>query len=138
MNTLRMMLLSLGTLIAFLAPVSAQAGTRDVQIRARVRVPGVSVEIGHRHRDGYNNSRHLRVDRNYHNQNKEDRKIARRLASYSGIPKYKIMRLRDRGLRWTEIGYRLNLPRQVVRAAYSAKSWRRFMKPAHWCGTRSH
>lgn len=57
-----------------------------------------------------------------------DRRIARRLARYTGVPTRELLRIRRRGYRWMEIGRWLRLPRQVVRAAMSQRSWNRFLR----------
>ena len=138
MKTLRMTILSLSALILFLAPSQTQAGTRDVRVRARVSTPYVRVDFNHGQQYDGSHYRQMRNNRHFSNLSKQDRKMARRLAEYTGHSSYRIMMLRDRGYRWSEIAYRLDLPRQVVRAARSARSWNKFMKPVHWCGTRSH
>jgi len=134
MKTLRMTILSLSAMVLILSPMQSLAATRDSRVRVRVRTPHIS----QKQQCESTHSWSLKKDRRFRHLSKRDRKMARRLAEYSGFSSYKFMMLRDRGFRWSEIAYRLDLPRQVVRAARNAKSWKRFVRRAHWCGPRSH
>ncbi len=131
MKTLRMTILSLSALIVFLSSSQALAGSTDLRIRTRVRMPMIKVDVGPSIRCG-NDSR-MYVRRALH-VTRQDRRIARRLSGYTGIPSYEFLELRDRGFKWSKIARRLDLSRRVVRAAHSAKSWRRFLRPIHRCG----
>jgi len=139
MKTLRMTVLSLSALILFLVPTQSQAATWDLRVRTRVRTPHIRVNVGRDNRcadNGYSTDRQYRT---FPNLTHRERRMARRLAGYTGYPSYKIMMLKNRGFSWSEIAFRLDVPRRVVRAARSERSWRRFnSKPAHWCGTRTY
>ena len=58
---------------------------------------------------------------------KRDKKIARRLGRYTGVPKRELIQLRKQGYSWREIGRWLGVSRRVVRAAKSHASWRHFL-----------
>ncbi len=58
---------------------------------------------------------------------KKDRRIARRLAWFSGVPARELVRLRMNGFGWFEIGRIIYVPRPVVRAAMHRRSWNRLL-----------
>jgi hypothetical protein len=120
-------LMALALLIT-MAPVNkADAG---IVVRGSVSTPHISVRVNTGPTPVYRNN-HLRplpaqrcavviID-------KQDRRIARRLASYTGHTKRELLQMRRNGYTWQEIGSWLNLRPQVVRAAYRAESWERFL-----------
>ena len=119
-------LMALALLIA-LAPVTqAQA---KVVVRATVKTPHLSVKVSN-----------TPVARRYvhltprvtHRQvlvriDKQDRQMARRLASISGATRGEILELRRDGYTWNQIGRFLNLNPRAVRAARHAISWNRYL-----------
>jgi hypothetical protein len=120
MKTLRMTLLSLTALAFFLIPADSFAGPTKFRVRAKVRTPHVHVDYSYRD----------------HNQmTRQDRQIAKRLAKYTGVSKRHLLKLRARGFRWSEIGRLYEMPRGLVRAAQSTRSWREFNRPRHKCLT---
>lgn len=138
MKTLKMAILSLSALIVFLAPTQTLAGSSDFGIRVKVRTPQVRVNVGTRDRSGSDYVWRTGQDRSSLHLSKRDYRMAARLADYTGISKHRIMKMRSRGHSWSEIGYRLDLPKRVIRAARSAKKWNQFMRPRGWCGVRNH
>ncbi len=136
MKTMRMTILSLSALIIFLTASPSVAGPADVRIRAKVRTPLVRLNLNTGFTCGnVTVERHSYKKRSLRTTQK-DRRIATRLSRYSGIPKYEILFMRDRGYRWSEIARYFELPRKVVRAAQSSRSWKKYQKPARWC--RNH
>jgi hypothetical protein len=59
---------------------------------------------------------------------KRDKKIARRLGRYTGVPKRELLRLKRMGYSWREIGNWLGISKQAVRAAKSKGRWARFLE----------
>lgn len=137
MKTLRMTILSLSALIIFLTASQSMAGPSDVRIRAKVRTPLVRVDVRTNHQYANDCQGRRIYPRRSRHISHEDRRIASRLSSYSGISKYEILELRDRGYRWSEIARYFDLPRKVMRAAQSSRSWQAYQKPVGWCGNHS-
>ena len=138
MKTLKMTILSLSALIIFLAPGQLQAGETKIKFRAGIRTPLVRVDVSNSIRRDKHDQRHGVQSRHFRHHSKKDRKMAARLSDYSGFSQYRFLKMRDRGMRWSEIAYRLDLSKRVVRAASSAKSWRAYFRPVHRCGTIRH
>jgi hypothetical protein len=102
----------------------------EVRVSATLRTPNVSVRIGNvpPGPHGRIRVRHLPArPRRQYRIVKRDRRIARRLARYTGVPVRELIRLRAYGYNWYEIGHWLRLPRRVVRAAFDKHSWKRFI-----------
>jgi hypothetical protein len=59
---------------------------------------------------------------------RRDRAVARRLAAYTGVPERVLIDWRRHGCHWFEVGRRLALPRRIVRAAFTADGWQRFLQ----------
>ncbi len=135
MKTLRMTIWSLSALIIFLTASQSMAGTSNVRIRAKVRTPQVRVDVRTPVRCGNGYVKPRTHGRRHHHISQQDRRIATRLANYTDISRYEILDLRDRGYRWSEIARYFELPRKMMRAAQSSRSWRAYQKPRHWCGT---
>jgi len=116
----------LSIIIAFgiiLGTLVASQARAEIRVNARVRVPGGVIQIDngvHRH--------HVGRPTVIRELNRQDRKIARRLARYTGVAKRDILRLRRVGYRWNEIGRWLELSRRTMQAAKHADTWARFMK----------
>ena len=126
----RMRRMTLAAVIfAAVAALAAQAGA-EIIIAAEVSAPGIRVHAGNV--PSCNNYTYLArrmPARGYihHEITLRDRRIARRLAWYTGVPAPRILRLRSFGYTWNEIGRALYVPRNVVRAAKSQKKWNRFL-----------
>ena len=63
---------------------------------------------------------------------KRDKKIARRLSRYTGVPKRELIHLCKQGYTWREIGRWLGVPRRVVRAARTHASWKHFLNQGRY------
>ncbi len=104
--------------------VGANDASARVRVRATVYTPYGAVRIDNSHSGRYSAPRrHL----NY-TITRQDRRIAKRLARYTGVSKREILRLRRQGYRWSEIGRRLDVSRRVVRAAKHQDTWQRFLR----------
>lgn len=120
-------LMALALLIA-MAPVGKAAAA--LKVRATVTTPHIAVRVDTDSGPAvrYNHLRPLparhgavvRLDR-------QDRRMARRLAQYTGLSRRELLQMRQHGYSWQEIGSWLNLRPQVVRAAASSDSWERFL-----------
>jgi len=129
-NTL---ILSLLALLLF----GTNAASAQIRVKATVHTSYGAVRIDSGHNERYRAPHH---HLNY-SVSRHDRQIARRLARYAGVSRREILRLRSQGYRWAEIGYWLDVPRQVVRAARHRGSWRRFLQAERRyknCGLRYH
>ncbi len=128
-NRKRLGLFSLPVLALLLTMGVVDEAQARIRVRATVRTPYgmVRVDNGAYH--------HTRVYRQalpvrhyeYYRVTKRDKKIANRLGRYTGVPRRELIQLRKQGYNWGEIGRWLDVPRKVVRAAKSGKSWRRFL-----------
>lgn len=119
--------------IAALALLATQVlvgdAAAEIRFDATLRTPNVRVRIGNVPARPYGRIKvgHLPArPRRHHTIVKIDRRIARRLAWYTGVPIRELIRLRAYGYNWFEIGRYLRLPRRVVRAAFNKRSWKRF------------
>ncbi len=122
MKTLKMTLLSFAALAFFLFPADAFAGPSKYRVRVKAYRPMVQIDQSQRI--------HMRIQ--------QDRQRARRLAAYTRYSARRFLEYRARGWSWSKIGRRFDVPRKVMRASRSTESWRKFLRPRHWCGTRSH
>ena len=114
-------------LFLFGAVNDADAGVR---VKARVKTPYGVVRVDTGHSERYRTVRRAPMPVRRHVEyriSKQDRKVAQRLASYTGIPKRQLLKLKGRGYRWTEIGRWYELPRQMVKAAKHKRSWKRYV-----------
>jgi hypothetical protein len=118
---------------AAVAALAAQASA-EIRVEARVHTPELSIYAGNAPSCYYGArpARRLPYRRAaYYEITRRDRKIAHRLAWYTGMPAKRLLRLRRRGYRWFEIGHWLYVPRPVVRAAMHRRSWNRFLREEH-------
>lgn len=129
MKTQKMNLISLTALALLLTFGAVGEAQARIRVRATVRTPygGVQVDNGaYRQGRGYRQTLPVR-----HRQEiritKKDRKIARRLGRYTGVPKRELIHLKAMGYSWGEIGNWLGVSRKAVRAAKSQKKWERFI-----------
>lgn len=114
-------LLTLSVLTLLL--LGAANASAQVRVRARINTPYGSVRVSNTHTGRYQMPRrHLEYRVSRH-----DKKMAKRLARYSGVAKRQILRLRRQGYTWHEIGRWLDVSPRVVRAARHQGSWRRFL-----------
>jgi hypothetical protein len=116
------------TAVAAIA-MQAEAGIR---VSASVNTPGARIHACndpscYHHIDLERRMPARRYDYYEYEVTRRDRKIARRLAWYTGVRKNRLLRMRRRGYHWFEIGRALRVPRPVVRAAFNQRSWNRFL-----------
>ncbi len=134
-HTKNLSLLTLSVLALLL--VGANEAAAKVRVKATVRTPYGSVRIDNSHGPRIVTPRRqveVRITR-------QDKKIAKRLARYTGVSKREILRLKRQGYRWGEIARWLDVSRQVVHAAKHQQSWQRFLKAERRhqrCGTGYH
>ena len=127
---------------AAFAAVAAYATRADARVRvtANINVPVVWVYAGNAS-SCYHDVRYYRrapARRHvYFGITKRDRRIARRLAWFSGVPARELVRLRMNGFGWFEIGRIIYVPRPVVRAAMHRRSWNRLLDD-EWIRARIH
>jgi hypothetical protein len=122
-------ILPAGLILLILSALAVEASA-GLRVAARVRTPHLDIRIGNAPgpalaivRDGC-----LRPPlRPVHRIDPLDRRIAKRLARYTGVPKGELLQLRRAGYRWIEIGRYLGLSRRAVWAAADARSWQRFL-----------
>lgn len=131
MKRMRMSLLSLAALALLAGPGIVQDAKAGIRINATLHTPTVRVCIGNAPSCRYRSCRGgylpVRVHQ-YYRVDMRDRKIAHRLARYTGVPSRKLIQLKRRGYHWFEIGRWLHVPRPVVRAAMDHRSWKRFLR----------
>lgn len=130
MKRMQMSLLSLMILALLVAPVIVHAAEAGIRFNVAVNTPTVHVRVGNTPAGQYRiYQRGLLPVRKLilYRIGTRDRKIAQRLARYTGVPARELVQLRHRGYTWFEIGRWLGLPRRVVRAAGHPRSWNRFL-----------
>ncbi len=131
MKNMRTTILSLSAFILLITATGASAGGVEVKGRISIRTPDVHVTLGKF--GGARKVIRLETCREaggrYHRLSKGDRKRARRLANFTGIPRNHFVELRLRGYSWRQIAHRLDLSVRLVRAARTAESWRDFRSP---------
>ena len=131
MKRLRTSLLAVAALALLVTMALVRDAEAEVRFSAALRTPTVSVRIGNAHRGPYGHVRIGRLPvrpRRHYRIVKHDRRVARRLARYTGVHFRELIRLRAYGYTWFEIGRWLRLPRRVVRAAFNKHSWKRFTR----------
>jgi len=126
-------------LVSFMGVSNAEAKNR---VRVKVRTPQISVRVKtmpvvHRRTVIRRVPLPVRFHAHY-DITKKDRKIARRLAKYTGTSKRELVELRRQGYRWSEIGRWLDLPRHTVRAARDADTWKQFLRREDRQARRGH
>jgi len=128
-------IISFGIIIGALVASQARAGIR---VNARVRVPGGVIQVSNP-----NHGPQVRIEGRRHlpqrpqvryEITRHDRKVAKRLARYTGIEKREILNLRRQGYRWGEIGQYLDLSRRTMQASMDGDTWKRFMRRQHRLG----
>lgn len=130
MKTLKMTFISLPVLALLLTVGAVDEAQARIRVKGTLRTPHGSIQVdnGANHQKrGYRRALPVR----YHQEfrvTKRDKKIARRLGRYTGVPKRELVQLRKQGYSWREIGRWLGVPRQVVRAAKSQGSWKHFLE----------
>ncbi|MEN8007983.1 MAG: hypothetical protein ABFS42_13270 [Candidatus Krumholzibacteriota bacterium] len=133
-NRKRLSLVSLPVLALLLTIGAVDEAQARIRVKATVRTPYGRVQVDngpYHHTRVYRQELPVRYYRDHYRVTKRDRKIARRLGSFTGVPKRELLQLRKQGYTWGEIGRWLDVPRKVVRAAKSGKRWKRFMNRHH-------
>jgi len=131
MKKMRMTLMSLATLALLIGAVIAQDADAQIRVDATLHTPNVRVRISSTPSDHYRSSKKRQLPVRMHKHvkiSKRDRKIARRLARYTGVPSRELIQLRRQGYGWFQIGRWVQLPRPMVRAAMHEQSWNRFLR----------
>lgn len=133
--------ISLITAVLVVTFMGVQAAEAKIKVRAKIRTPHVGIQVN----TGPSAHRPVVVrrvstaPRHYvrYEVTKKDRKVAKRLAKFTGASKSELVSLRKQGYRWTEIGAGLDLPRSAVYAAMDSASWKRFLKQDRRYGRRN-
>jgi hypothetical protein len=132
MKRLRISLLSIAALAVLVVPGMMRDANAGVRVKATVHTPNVTVRIGNTPSSHYRSfvRKPLPTRRVYRHViiTQQDRKIARRLARYTGVPARELIFLKSRGFTWVTIGRWLELPRGTVRAAMNQRSWNQFLR----------
>jgi hypothetical protein len=130
MKTIKKNLIYLPALALLLVIGAADQAQARIRVKATVRTPHGVVRVDNGpYRPAYEYRRALPV--RYHQEfrvTKRDRKIAKRLARYTGVPKRELIQLKRQGYSWREIGRWLGISPQAVKASKSHKKWKRFLK----------
>ncbi len=130
MKRMQMSLLSLMAMALLVAPVIVHAAEAGIRFNVTVNKPNVHVRVGNTPTGRYRIYQRGRLPvrkLTLYRISIRDRKIAQRLARYTGVPARELVQLRHRGYTWLEIGCWLGLPRRVVLAAGHPQSWNRFL-----------
>jgi len=117
--------------LALLGSVAADTASAGVRVKATLRTPTLVVRTGNVHVDHDPYCRIEPATIRVHQRGRVtayDRVIARRLASYTGVPTRRVLKLRRQGYTWFGVGRFLHLRPRVVRAAFQQRSWNRFMR----------
>ncbi len=147
MKTRNMYLTGLMALALMLTMIPASHAKAAVVIRASIGTPHAGVMLGYNTVPAVRNTRYVHLRplpvRRYAvlHITKHDRRMARRLADYTGVSRRELLRLRRQGYSWREIGSWLNVRPVVVRAARSARTWDDFLyggRPVVRCRTHGH
>lgn len=129
MNTTQRNLIGLMALALIIAMTPVTTASAAVRVRASVNTPHLSFQVNtHRPAVVYGERRVRTVHpRAVIRITKQDKRMAKRLARYTGYSKRELLDMRRSGYNWKRIGRYLNLRPQVVKAARSARSWERFL-----------
>jgi hypothetical protein len=132
----RMTLLSITALAVLVAPGLVRNASADVRVSATVRTPIVTVRVGNtpfsHHRSFARKplpviyvQRHVIITR-------DDRRIAARLAQYTGVPAQDMLYLKSRGYTWYQIGRWIDVSDCALQAAMNNGTWNRFIHSRHF------
>jgi len=130
MNTTRNSIVALAALTIILGIGLADSAEAKIRVSATLRTPHAVVHYDNGpaprviYRDRALPVRHYMKAK----VSKRDRRIAKRLARYTGVPKRELIHLKRMGYRWGEIGRWLGVSPRVVRAAKQSRSWDRFLR----------
>ena len=134
MKTTKTYLLSLIALALLIGPGAIRNAEAGIRVSASLRTPAVRVQLNNRpicyscdYRCDHRNHR----DRAAYLITKRDRRIAKRLAWYTGLPTREVLRLKRMGYDWRQIGRWLDVPPRVVRASLESRDWKRYRDGDH-------
>ncbi len=132
MRRKRMMTIALAAMVLAACMMTVTDAAAGVRLTAAVRTPYVSVRIGNApaFRPVVGRIRPMPARRRIYRVLKNDVRIARRLAWYSGLPAGDLITYRRFGYSWFEIGRWFRMPGPVVRAAMSVRTWNRYLHAA--------
>ncbi|MBU8922460.1 MAG: hypothetical protein KOO63_11640 [Bacteroidales bacterium] len=131
MRRMRMSLMSLIAIAMIAGPMIALDAEAGVRFDATLRTDNMRVRVGNIRSDYYRIHRRRPVSVRRHKVfaiGRHDRRIAYRIGRYVNIPARELIQLRRYGYSWLEIGRWLELPRPVIHAARSSRSWKRFLR----------
>ena len=129
MKTRKTILTALAALTLLLGHGLAQDAEAKIRVRATLRTPHVGVVYSSG--PAYRFERPAPLPTRYYRHvevSRRDRRIAKRLASYTGVPRRELIHARRMGYSWNEIGRWLGVSKRVVKAAKSARRWERFLE----------
>lgn len=129
MKTTKMTTVALAALTILLGLALAEDAEARIRVNATLRTPhlGVVYDSGP---VAYRELPRRPLSVRYYDRvkiSKRDRRIAKRLAWYTGVPRRDLIHAKQVGYTWREIGRWLDIPRRVVKAARSSRSWNRFL-----------
>ena len=131
MKRMRVSFLSLMVVALIVGSGIVQDAEAEVRFNVTMRTPNVRVRIGNTPSVHYRTVRIGRLPihgRRLYRISKQDPRIARRLAQYTGVPARELLQLRRYGYHWPEIGHWLRLPRPAIHAAMRRGTWKRFLR----------
>ncbi len=138
----RLTYLGLFTAALLICLGGVQTATAGIRSSATIRTPHIGIQVNTGSVVHYPVAdRRMRIPVRRHMAfpvTKHDRKVARRLARYTGASKRELISLRSQGYRWSQIGRWLDLSRGTVRAAMDSHSWKRFLKQQQRHARRRH
>ena len=137
MKTTKTYLLSLIALALLIGPGAIRNAEAGIRVSATLRTPNVRVRLNNspvchtcNYRCDYRNHR-VHRDLMVHRITKRDKRIAKRLAWYTGLPTREVLRLKRMGYDWRQIGRWLDVPPRVVRASLESRDWKRYRDGDH-------
>lgn len=133
MKTLKMSIISLPVLALLLTVGAVDEAQARIRVRATLQTPHGQIQVdngAYRPARGYRRALPVRHYTEYR-VSKKDRKIARRLGRFTGVPKRELVQMKRMGYSWRQIGNWLGVSKRVVRAAKSQKKWERFLNRQH-------
>lgn len=130
MKKARIGMLSLAALALLTARGTVADAEAGIRVDATLRTPHVRVHVQNRpgHLGRYVRGHAPLYVYERYRVGPRDRRIAQRLARYTGTSPRELIYLRRQGYRWVQIGRWLELPRPVVQAAMHDHSWKRFLR----------
>lgn len=143
MNATNRNLIGLMALALIIAMTPIQQASAKVRVRAAFNTPHLSVQVNTARPAIRYGERRIQPSHRpaVIHVSKQDKRMAKRLARYTGYSKRELLDMRRAGYSWKRIGRYLDLSPRVVKAARNARSWDRFLYSGRnvvRCGTHSH